>query len=390
VTWLILSGRGGGKTRTGAQTILEWSADNSRLALVGRTAADMREIMIEGESGILECAPDWNRPTYEPSNHKLTWPNGAIAHCYGADEPAQLRGPQFARAWVDELATFRHDEAFDNLLLGLRLGKQPQVVVTTTPKPRKQLIALMKEPTTHLTRGTTYENAQNLAPSFRDKVIRRYEGTRLGRQELLAEVLLDIPGALWTLDQIEKTRVRQRPELQHVVVAVDPMARGVGLPHPDDDEGSETGIIVAGLGVDGHLYVIDDATVHGPPAQWGRAAVDAYHRHRANLIVVERNNGGAMVAYTIATADPSVPVQEVWATQGKYTRAEPVSALYARRICHHVGVFPELEEQMTTWVLGDRSPDRMDALVWAVSAYFFDERPRQNLVENEMVRISPY
>ncbi len=390
VIWLILSGRGGGKTRTGAQTILHWSADNARLALIGRTAADVRDTMVEGESGILHFAPPWNRPNYEPSKRRLTWPNGAVAHCYGADEPALLRGPQFMKGWVDELASFRYDEALDNFLLGLRLGQRPQAVITTTPKPRRQLLTLMKEPSTLLTHGTTYENLQNLAPGFAEKVIRRYEGTRLGRQELTAEVLTDVPGALWTLDQIDATRVRAVPELVQIVVAVDPMSRGLGQQQEDDDAGGETGIVVVGLGEDGHGYVLEDATTRGDPAQWATAAIAAYRRHQADRIVGEVNNGGQMVGFTLATIDPRVPFEPVWASRGKYTRAEPVSALYARRWCHHLGVFPELEEQMTTWVLGERSPDRMDALVWAVSALFYAPEAEPELIEFEGVQISPF
>ncbi len=335
IVWLILSGRGGGKTRTGAETIIHWSEEHDLMALVGRTAADVRDIMVEGESGVLRCSPPWNRPQYEPSKRKLTWPNGAVAHCYGADEPALLRGPQHKKGWVDELASFKYDEAFDNFLLGLRLGDHPQVVVTTTPKPRKQLITLLKDPTTHVTRGTTYENLQNLAGAFREKVIRRYEGTRL--------------------------------------VAIDPMIRR-GDPTDDEEEGAETGIVVAGLGEDGHAYVVEDATTRGTPVQWAGAAIGAYVRHEADLIVGEVNNGGDMVGYTLASVDPRVPFSEVWASRGKYTRAEPISALYARRFCHHVGVFPELEEQLTTWVPGEPSPDRMDALVWALSRLYFPQK----------------
>lgn len=253
IVWLILSGRGGGKTRTGAETIIHWSEANDLMALVGRTAADVRDIMVEGESGVLRCSAPWNRPTYEPSKRRLTWLNGAVAHCYGADEPALLRGPQHKKGWVDELASFKYDEAFDNFLLGLRLGDRPQVVVTTTPKPRKQLITLMKDPTTHVTRGTTYENLQNLAGAFREKVIRRYEGTRLGRQELMAEILTDVPGALWSLDLIDATRVRQTPPLVYIVVAIDPMVRRGDPTDDDEEEGAETGIVVAGLGEDDTL-----------------------------------------------------------------------------------------------------------------------------------------
>jgi phage terminase large subunit-like protein len=348
--------------------------------------------MVEGESGVLHCAPPWNRPTYEPSKRRLTWPNGAVAHCYGADEPALLRGPQHKKGWVDELASFKYDEAFDNFLLGLRLGDHPQAVVTTTPKPRKQLITLMKDPTTHVTRGTTYENLQNLAGAFREKVIRRYEGTRLGRQELLAEVLTDVPGALWTLDMIDAARVRETPPLVYIVVAVDPMVRRADPTDDEDEGGAETGIVVAGLSENGNAYVLEDATTRGTPVQWARAAIGAFVRHQADLIVGEVNNGGDMVGYTLSSVDPRVPFSEVWASRGKYTRAEPISALYARGFCHHVGVFPELEEQLTTWVPGEPSPDRMDALVWAISRLYFPQKGDvAPLVGDDdgMVRISP-
>jgi phage terminase large subunit-like protein len=250
----------------------------------------------------------------------------------------------------------------------------------------------MKDPTTHVTRGTTYENLQNLAEAFRAKVIRRYEGTRLGRQELLAEVLTDVPGALWTLDQIDATRVRETPPLVYVVVAIDPMTRSRDRDGEEDDEqGGETGIIVAGLGQDGHGYVLNDATTHGPPADWAAAAINSYVEHQADVIVGEVNNGGDMVGYVIGSVDPRVPFSEVWASRGKFTRAEPISALYARRYCHHVGIFPELEEQMTTWVPGEKSPDRMDALVWATSRLFYPQKddPAQIVSYDGMISISP-
>ena len=368
--WLLLAGRGFGKTRTGAEWVRAQveAGRYARIALVAPTAADARDVMVEGESGILRISPPWFRPTYEPSRRRLTWPNGAIATTYSADEPDRLRGPQHDGAWCDEVAVWTYPDAWDMLMLGLRLGSDPRAVATTTPRPTKVIRELVAAHTTHVTRGSTYDNAANLAPAFMEQIIAKYAGTRLGRQELDAEILDDNPGALWKRDQIEALRVTTHPDLSRIVVAVDPAITA--------DEGSdETGIIAAGMGAsDGHGYVLDDASLRGTPHAWATAAVRLYHTLKADRIIAESNQGGDMVEHTIRTVDPNVPVTLVHATRGKLTRAEPVAALYEQSKVHHAGTFPALEDQQCTWTQGDASPDRLDALVWALTHLMLDAR----------------
>lgn len=365
-TWLTLAGRGWGKTRVGAETVRRKveTGQAGRVALVAATSADARDVMVEGESGILAVSPPWNMPRYEPSKRRLTWPNGAVATTYSADEPNRLRGPQHDFAWADELAAWRFDqEAWDMLMFGLRLGTDPRAIVTTTPRPTALIKALAADPGTLLTRGSTYENRANLAPAFFRRIIGKYEGTRLGRQELNAEILDDVVGALWTLKLIEEHRVATAPELTRIVVAVDPaVSKG--------DNSNETGIIVAGIAGNEHAYVLEDLTVRGSPNEWAQAAVTAYRRHKADRIVAEVNQGGDMVESIIRGIDRSIPYEGVRATRGKAIRAEPVSALYERGRVHHVGVHAQLEDQMTNWTpaSGEASPDRLDALVWAVTS----------------------
>ncbi len=375
-TWLILAGRGWGKTRTGAEAVRQAVKDGRRrIALVAPTAADGRDVMVEGESGLLSVGPESERPNYEPSKRRLTWPNGAIATIYSAEDPDQLRGPGHDFAWCDELAAWkRPHETWDMLLFGLRQGTNPQAVVTTTPRPIKEIRDLLLDPTCVVTRGSTYENRANLAPAFFSQIVRRYEGTRLGRQELEAEVLSDTPGALWKLDLIDLSRVAGHPELIRVVVGVDPAASS-------NDSSDETGIVVAGIGVDGHGYVLDDVTLRGTPGEWAGAAVRAYRATQADRIVGEVNNGGEMVGFTILTVDPNVSYKAVHASRGKQTRAEPIASLYEQGRIHHVGTLPALEDQMTTWIPGMRSPDRMDALVWALTELFLEaEEAEEDIV----------
>jgi phage terminase large subunit-like protein len=369
--WLILSGRGFGKTRAGA----EWSRGRvekhggKRGAIIARTAADCRDTLIEGESGILACSPPWFMPKYEPSKRRLTWPNGAVATTFGADEPDLLRGPQFDWAWADELAAWRYPLAWDNLMFGLRLGINPKVVVTTTPRPTPIIKDLIKDSkdkrfgSTVVTGGSTYENLDNLAPTFIREVIKRYENTRLGEQELYARILEDVAGALWSRQVIEATRIqRVARTFKRVIVGVDPQAA------KDDDEENtvrETGIVVGGKSTQDHMYVIEDATTNGSPHEWGSEVVRQYYKHEADLVVGEVNHGGDMVGYVIQTIDPSVPFLAVRASRGKYVRAEPVAALYEQGKAHHLGMFPTLEDQMCTWLPGQsQSPNHMDALVW--------------------------
>lgn len=369
VVWLILAGRGFGKTRTGGERINGWAREDryGRFALVGRTAADVRDVMVEGESGILACSPPWFMPKYEPSKRRLTWPNGAIATTYSADEPDALRGPQHTKAWCDEPAAWKYEDTWDQMMFGLRLGAKPQVVATTTPRPTRLIRMLANAKTTHVTRGTTYENKSNLSPVFWQQITTKYEGTRLGRQELEAILLDDAEGALWKRDaMIERYRVLQAPELIRVVVGVDP-------PASHSVESAECGIIVAGLGTDGHGYVLDDLSLQGSPNEWARQAVTGYYRYHADRLVAEVNQGGDMVEAVIRGIDEKVAFKSVRATRGKQLRAEPVAAIYEQGRGHHVGAFPYVEDQMCQWVQGDVSPDRLDALVWTFTELMVTE-----------------
>ncbi|HYL48663.1 MAG TPA: terminase family protein [Stellaceae bacterium] len=366
--WLLLAGRGFGKTRSGAEFVRARveSGLASRVALVGPTASDVRDVMIEGESGLLAISgEDW-RPAYEPSKRRLTWPNGAVALAFSADEPERLRGPQHDLAWCDELAAWRYAAAWDNLLLGLRLGSDPRAVVTTTPKPNRLVRDVLASPGTVVTRGSTFDNAANLAPAFLDTVVRRYQGTRLGRQELEAELLDDVPGALWSRDAIEAARVTAAPDLSRIVVAIDPAA--------SSGEGAdETGIVVAGLAHDGRVYVLDDLSGRMSPRAWALKAIAAYRKFAADRIVAEINNGGEMVEATLRSVQSDAPFRALRASRGKAVRAEPVAALYEQGRVHHVGGLPALEDQLCAFTADfDRaasgtSPDRLDALVWAVT-----------------------
>lgn len=358
--WLVMAGRGFGKTRTGAEMVRRWVRDYPLVNLIGATADDVRDIMVEGESGILAICPPGERPEYRPSKRRLDWPNGARSLLFTADEPERLRGKQHMKLWADELAAWRYPEAWDQAMFGLRLGDNPQAVITTTPKPVKAVRDLLKNAHTVTYTGTTYENRANLAEAFYNAIITKYEGTRLGRQELLAEILDDVPGALWKRDRIDDLRVTDLPNMTRIVVAIDPAVSTT-------DESSETGIVVAGVGKDGHGYVLDDLTVKASPHEWATRAVNAYHDYQADRIVAEVNNGGDMVEHTVRTVDRRVSFKQVRASRGKLTRAEPVAALYEQGKVHHLGVLSQLEDQMCSWVPGDTSPDRMDALVWALT-----------------------
>lgn len=369
LTWSYLAGRGAGKTRSAAEWVHEQAETHPgcRIALVGRTPADVRDVMIEGESGIIAIAHE-NAPIYQSTKRRLTWANGSIAQAYSAEVPSQLRGPQHHYAWADEAAAWTDapkgdvlDTAWNNLMLGLRLGSSPRCVVTTTPKPNALTRTILERTSTVVTRGSTYDNLKNLAPSFREQVLATYEGTRIGRQELMGELLDDVEGALWTLGLLDETRVDAVPDLQRIIVAVDPSG-GTG---PNADE---QGIVVAGRGVDGHLYILADRSCQLSPHGWAARAVAAYHEYSADRIVAERNYGGDMVESTIRQVDKQVPVKVITASRGKVQRAEPVAALYEQQLVHHVGPLPKLEDQMTTWTpQSGQSPDRMDALVWAVT-----------------------
>ena len=354
-TWLLLGGRGAGKTRAGA----EWvhtiaAAADGPIALVAETLADAREVMVEGVSGLLSIHRPSDRPRWSSSRRRLEWPNGAIALTFSSEDPESLRGPQFAAAWCDELAKWRHPQAtWDMLQFGLRLGPRPRQVVTTTPRPLPLLKAIMASPMTIQSRATTKMNEDNLAPSFFSAIVGRYAGTRLGRQELEAELIEERPDALWQRPALEAARVDKAPDLVRIVAA--------------------------GLAADGLGYVLEDATASRlSPAAWAARAVALYHRLAADRIVAEVNQGGEMVAAVIRQADPSVPVTMVRASRGKWLRAEPVAALYERGRVRHVGTLAELEDELCDFGLGGlstgRSPDRLDALVWALTSLMLTKK----------------
>jgi phage terminase large subunit-like protein len=382
-TWLVLAGRGWGKTRTGVEFIRSEveSGRMKRIALIAPTAADARDVMVEGESGILAKAPPWFRPQYEPSKRRLTWPNGAMATLYSGEEPDRLRGPQHDGFWADELPAWKDPQnAWDMLQMGLRLGRHPRGIITTTPRPIRILKELLKDPKVTVTKGTTYDNEANLARPFLEAIKRTYEGTRLGRQEIGAEILDDNPNALWKLATIESKRAIRIPDLRRVAVAIDPAGSS-------DQDSDETGIITGGIGLcsckgtpEDHGFIFDDSSGIYTPGEWAAAAVGSYHAHRADRIVAETNFGGDLVVSNIKGFEGAqhIHVEKVTASRGKVRRAEPISALYEQGKVHHVGTFAKLEDQMTQWDPLDpsaRSPDRMDALVWLLTDLFLGAQP---------------
>jgi phage terminase large subunit-like protein len=381
LTWLVLAGRGFGKTRCGCEWVRQIACGStplsagthSRIALVAETAADARDVLVEGVSGILAVHPRDFRPMYEPSKRRLTWPNGATASLFNATEPDQLRGPQHDAALSDELAKWRYaKDTWDQLQFGLRLGDNPRQMVTTTPRPIPVLKEIMAAETTVVTRGAMIENRANLAASFVKTITEKYGGTRLGRQELSAEILDDVPDALWTRAALDRDRKREKevPALKRIVVAIDPAAKQ----NETSDDGAATGIVVAGIGEDNRGYVLDDATCRESPNGWARRAVACFDRHDADCIVGETNNGGEMVEATVRAVRPTAPFKEVSASKGKWTRAEPIAALYEQGRISHVGTFAELEDEMVNFgpngLVGAASPDRVDALVWALTELF--------------------
>lgn len=367
--WLILAGRGFGKTRTGAETVRAWATSGRyrRMALVGKTIDEARSVMVEGVSGLLEIHPPSQRPVFERTRHQLVWPNGAVATLYGADHFEKLRGPQFDAAWMDELAKFRYpEEAWNQLMLSLRLGTDPRCLVTTTPRPIPLIEKLLARSDVAVTRGTTFENRGNLAPAYLDQIVKQFEGTRLGAQELYAELLTEQQGALWRRDLI---RYREppyeeggAPKLTRIVVAIDPATTH----HEDSDE---TGIVVAGLGEEKCAYVLEDLSGRLSPGDWGQRVCEAYWRFKADRVVAEVNKGGDLVERILRNVDPTIPYKAVRATRGKFTRAEPIAALYEQNRVFHARPFSLLETQLCAYVPGrsSRSPDRLDAMVWALT-----------------------
>mgnify|MGYP001765115545 CR=1 FL=1 len=383
-SWVIMGGRGAGKTRAGAEwvrTQVEGARPGDpgragRVALVGETIDQVREVMIFGESGILACSPPDRRPVWEATRKRLVWPNGAVAQVFSAHEPESLRGPQFDAAWVDELAKWKKaEETWDQLQFALRLGPNPQQVVTTTPRNVAVLKAILNNPSTVVTHAPTDANRAHLAASFLEEVKARYGGTRLGLQELDGALLEDAEGALWTSAMLERGRVDEVPALSRIVVAVDPPVTG----HAGSDE---CGIVVVGAVTDGPVqdwraYVLEDASVQGTsPDGWARAAIEAMQRHGADRLVAEVNQGGDLVQAVIRQVDPLVSFKAVRASRGKSARAEPVAALYEQGRVHHLRGMARLEDQMCRMTArgyeGRGSPDRVDALVWALTALMVD------------------
>lgn len=373
-TWLLLGGRGSGKTRAGAEWVRAvalglWPGElrAARIALVGPTQAHVRAVMVEGVSGLMSVHPRGERPVLEISKSQLVWPKtGAIAQFFSAEDPEGLRGPQFDAAWCDELCRWkRGNRAWDMLQFGLRLGTLPRQVVTTTPRATKLLKSIIADEATAVTRARTADNAANLAPAFLAEVTRMYAGTALGRQELDGEVVTERPDSLWRRTWMVEARISRAPEMHRIVVAVDP-------PVTATENADTCGIVVAGLGPDNRAYVLADRSLQGrDPATWARAVVAAFRDFAADRIVAEANQGGDLVVNVIRSVDANVPVKKVHASRGKFARAEPIAALYAENRVVHVGEFPALENQMCDFgpegLSEGRSPDRVDALVWALS-----------------------
>ncbi len=373
--WAPIAGRGWGKTRVGSEAVIEWARQGDRpiIHLIGRAAADVRDVMVRGESGILNCSPPWFWPSYSEQKRRLTWPNGVTALCFSAQEPDQLRGPQCYGAWADEPAAWQYPErAFDMANMGLRLGAAPRMILTTTPRPIPLIKDIVSRTNAVVTRGSTYDNAANLSEDALAEYVYRYEGSRLGRQELLGEILDDNPASIFRRSDIDQgRRPSAPPDIMRIIIGVDPAAS-------DGQDAASTGIVVAGIDSGGHIYVLEDGTIKGSPHKWAMQVAALYHKWGANLVVAEGNNGGEMVRFTLRTMDSTMPIEIVHASRGKRTRAEPVAVLYEQGRVHHIGQFAELEDQMCEWdpdntklPSPDRmklpSPDRMDAMVWALT-----------------------
>ena len=376
--WLAKSGRGSGKTRTGAEWVRSLAESNGkeRIALVAPTAADARDVMVEGESGIMSVCPPWNRPTYEPSKRRITWPNGAMAITYSAEEADRLRGPQHSHAWGDELCSWEKGEDVWNMLMfGLRLGASPRTLVTTTPRPTDLIRSLIKSPGTVMVGGSTYDNAANLPAAFIEAVKAKYEGSRLGRQEIWAELLEDVEGALWSHKMFDDHRRAMPLAFKRIVVGVDPSGSAKRT-------ADEAGIVVAGIAdcaclgrADMHAFILEDLTGRYSPRDMGEKAIAAYHKWQATRCVIEDNFGGAMLGNLFDLIDKRVAYKTVHASRGKIIRAEPVAALFEQGKVHCVGMFKELEEECCQYapLVSTESPGRLDAMVWAITDLMLGE-----------------
>ena len=378
-TWLLLGGRGSGKTRSGAEFVRRLAKTaNLRIALVAPTFDEARMVMIEGVSGLLSVHPSFARPKFEPSKRVVTWPNGAQAQVFSAEAPDGLRGPQFDAAWCDELAKWKQAEkVWEMLQFALRMGENPVAVVTTTPRPIPVLKKILNDKSTVVSRSRTIDNKTHLAKPFLDVVTARYGGSRLGRQELDGEMLEDDPDALFKREDIDRLRVSEAPSMKRVVVAVDP-------PASFNAKSNACGIVVVGLGENGHCYVLADASLErASPKRWAEKVKAVYDTHKASRVVAEVNQGGAMVEQVLRQVAPDLPYRAVHAKVGKRLRAEPVAALYEQGRVHHVGSFAALEDEMCAAIEEGKSPDRLDALVWAVTELVFAKRraePRVRVV----------
>jgi phage terminase large subunit-like protein len=370
IYWLILAGRGAGKTRAGAEAVRDWVKSFGSVNLVGATHDDVRDVMVLGESGLMAICPPAERPHYARASARLDWPNGAFSLLFSAEEPDRLRGKQHEKLWLDELAAWKRPDAFEQALLGLRLGAKPQAVVTTTPRPTKLIKQLVADANAIVTRGSTFDNLNNLAEAFVARITQRYAGRVLGRQELFAEIVEETPGALWTRALIERQRLAPGAapaNYAEIVIGVDPPAKSGA-------SSDECGVIVVGRIAGGAIHVLADLTSQGEtPGRWAARVVAAFRRFQANRVVAEINNGGEMVVAVLRQSDPNLPVRTVTATRGKYLRAEPVAAAYERGVVFHLGVFETLEDQLCALTpdfdarSSGFSPDRADALVWAVA-----------------------
>ena len=370
IYWLLLAGRGAGKTRAGAETVRAWARRHPIVNLIGATRQDAREIMVMGESGLLAICPPEERPRFARASDRLEWPNGAVSQIFSAEEPDRLRGKQHMKLWLDELAAWRDPGAFDQAILGLRLGERPQAVITTTPRPTKLIKRLLDSPDAVVTRGSTFDNARYLADGFLARIVAGFDGRVLGRQEIYGEIVEEAPGALWTRALIERQRLPlggPPAEYAEIVIGVDPPARSGA-------RADECGIVAVGRTAGGMIHVLADLSSQGEtPGQWSARAAAAFRRFNANRVVAEINNGGEMVTQVLRQNDPNLPVRNVTATRGKFLRAEPVAAAYERGVVFHLGVFGKLEDQLCTLTsdfdarAAGFSPDRADALVWAIA-----------------------
>jgi phage terminase large subunit-like protein len=376
-TWLILGGRGSGKTRSGAEWVKALAFGSfaplvrqcKRIAIIAPTFDEARMVMIEGESGLLAVHHWWEVPKFLPSRRRIEWPNGTVAEIFSAEEPESLRGPQFDAVWCDELAKWKKGEqAWMNLQFALRLGERPHAVITTTPRPTKLMRAIIDDAATLVTRSRSRDNHHNLAPRFLNNLQKTYHGSTLARQELDGEMVLDDPDALFKREHIDRVRVQVLPEMKRIVIAVDP-------PASDGAKANACGIVAAGLGKDERCYVLADRSAKRlSPLRWAERAVKLFHEWNADRIVAEVNQGGLMVESVLRQVDANVPLKLVHAQHGKHVRAEPVIALYEQGRVSHLGALPELEDEMCSKIEESRSPDRLDAMVWAVTELMLRRR----------------